>query len=544
MKKILFCAILVLGITLRFYQLGVVPASMDWDEVSLGYNAYSLLLNGTDEYGNSWPLSIRSFNDYKPPAYTYLDIIPTAIFGLNEFGTRFPAAFFGSLTVIGVYFLTREFFKNSTFNQQISLFAMLIFAISPWHLQFSRAAFEGGIAVFLVVWGMYFLLKWLNDNSKYAVILSSILLAASFYAYHAPRMIVPLLLLGIALRYRKHFWSRKNELVIPAVLGVLLLLPLGLVLLRGSASERFSSVSVFSPKTEILRPLEYEREDKAVNNWNSWIHNRRIEYGKEFISGYLNHFNVTKMFMKGDAVERHHAPDVGLFYFIELPFILLGILSLIKRKFKYKFIFFYWALIAPLPAAISTGTPHAIRSILLLPLPQIAIAVGFVEAWIFLKNISLPDKKLILQTSTGIIILLFGYNFAYYLNQYYHHMDVEYAQYWQYGYKQLVQKLAPLENQYDKIVITPAFDQPYIYFLYYKQYDPRIWINNGEFNRGFDKYEFRTPYWAEDRKLHNTLLVGEMMGIPEGEPGTIDIIRLPEGKDGSKDVFRIIPSQY
>lgn len=541
MKKFFFCTILFLAIFLRFYKLGDVPASLDWDEVSLGYNAYSILLTGADEFGNSWPLSIRSFNDFKPPAYTYLDIVPTAIFGLNEFGTRFPAAFFGSLSVIGVYFLTKEFFKKSSFAyiDQLPLIAMFVFAISPWHLQFSRAAFEGGIAVFFVIWGMYFLLKWMSSRQTYSIMLSALFLAGSFYAYHAARLIVPLLLLGIVVRYRSFFIQNFKSLIIPFLLGVILTMPLIIVLTRGSASERFSSVSIFSPSTEILRPLAYEMQDVEENRHTSWIHNRRVEYIKEFIEGYTNHFKPVSMFIKGDVVERHHAPDMGLFYLIELPLIIIGILFLFKNSFNYKFIFFFWAAIAPLPAAISTGTPHAIRSILFLPIAQIAIAVGIIGVFSYLKN----NKNSI---KFGIIVLAVSYliNLAYYLNQYYNHMDIEYAKNWQYGYRELVYKIQSLEDQYDQIIITTAYDQPYIYFLYYKKYDPRIWVNNGEFNKFFDKYQFRKINWSQDRKLKNTLLVGEPLEIPSAEPGIIDRISFPEGKTPDDEVFRIIPSQY
>ena len=90
MKKAFLIVIFLLAFTLRFWQLGQNPPSLDWDEASLGYNAYSLFKTGADEYGNKWPLAIRSFGDYKPPLYTYLTIPSVAIFGLNEFAIRFP----------------------------------------------------------------------------------------------------------------------------------------------------------------------------------------------------------------------------------------------------------------------------------------------------------------------------------------------------------------------------------------------------------------------------------------------------------------------
>ena len=104
----LFILILLLGIFLRFYQLGAVPASLDWDEVSWGYNAYSIVHTGKDEYGSQYPMSFRAFGDYKQPFYVYADTVPVALFGLTPFSTRFPSAFFGSLSIIFVFLLTYE----------------------------------------------------------------------------------------------------------------------------------------------------------------------------------------------------------------------------------------------------------------------------------------------------------------------------------------------------------------------------------------------------------------------------------------------------
>lgn len=38
--------IILLAFLLRFYQLGVNPPSLNWDETAHGYNAYSILLTG------------------------------------------------------------------------------------------------------------------------------------------------------------------------------------------------------------------------------------------------------------------------------------------------------------------------------------------------------------------------------------------------------------------------------------------------------------------------------------------------------------------
>ncbi len=70
----LLLAIVILATVLRIWGIGQYPVGLNADEAAIGYNAYSLLQTGKDEYGKSFPLSIRSFDDYKPPLYAYLTV--------------------------------------------------------------------------------------------------------------------------------------------------------------------------------------------------------------------------------------------------------------------------------------------------------------------------------------------------------------------------------------------------------------------------------------------------------------------------------------
>src|SRR5215469_1838474 len=99
MKKklniILLFGIIIIASILRLWQIANVPPSPDWDEVALGYNAYSILQTGKDEYGSFLPIVLRSYDDYKPALYTYLVIPFIRIFGLNIVAVRLPAAIIG-----------------------------------------------------------------------------------------------------------------------------------------------------------------------------------------------------------------------------------------------------------------------------------------------------------------------------------------------------------------------------------------------------------------------------------------------------------------
>ena len=99
-KNLLFFVIVFLGFVLRFYALDKIPASLNPDEASLGYTAFSLLTTGADEHGKFLPLALKSFGDWKLPGYPYFSIIPVLIFGLNSFSTRFVSAIAGIFAVL------------------------------------------------------------------------------------------------------------------------------------------------------------------------------------------------------------------------------------------------------------------------------------------------------------------------------------------------------------------------------------------------------------------------------------------------------------
>ena len=55
------------------------------------------------------------------------------------------------------------------------------------------------------------------------------------------------------------------------------------------------------------------------------------------------------------------------------------------------------------------------------------------------------------------------------------------------------------EKNYDKIVISGHYWQPYIYFLFYKKYDPSLYQKYGS-KKGFDKYLFGGTSWDMNGK--------------------------------------------
>ncbi|MBI3342280.1 phospholipid carrier-dependent glycosyltransferase, partial [Candidatus Curtissbacteria bacterium] len=120
--KIYLLIVVLLGAVLRFYQLGSNPPGLNWDEAAIGYNAFSILHTGRDEYGKLLPLAFRSFDDYKPPLYIYLTVPSVFAFGLTNLAVRFPSVLFGVLTVPFTYLLVSTMLKNKKIALLSSLF--------------------------------------------------------------------------------------------------------------------------------------------------------------------------------------------------------------------------------------------------------------------------------------------------------------------------------------------------------------------------------------------------------------------------------------
>src|SRR3990170_4092898 len=113
MKKLtILSLIFLLGFVLRIYKLNVRPLGFTWDEAALGYNAYSLLHTGRDEYGQLAPVVFKSFGDYKPGLYIYFTVPAVALLGLNEFATRLPSAVFGTLLLPVLFIFAKLLFPK------------------------------------------------------------------------------------------------------------------------------------------------------------------------------------------------------------------------------------------------------------------------------------------------------------------------------------------------------------------------------------------------------------------------------------------------
>lgn len=546
-KKILFITlflVVMLSAVLRLWQLGNVPPSPDWDEVALGYDGYSIMHTGKDEFGKFLPVVLRSFDDYKPALYTYLTIPSIVVFGLNVFAVRFPSAIFGIISVIAVFFLVRELFEDNKYKDYLSLTSSFFLAISPWSIQFSRVAFEANVGDALNLLAVLFFVRGLKNN--WMLFLSVFLAGISIYAYQSEKAFTPILILILAIIYRKKIFSIDKKYILSVIIfGFIVVLPMIFYIFNNRAALlRVTGTSFFSYKTVLLENdiTKLTRDKQNNDKIGLLLDNRRFVYITTIVSGYITHFDPNWLFVRGD-ISRHHAPNMGILYLFDFPLILFGIYLLLFSDFnkRTKLIIFLWLLAAPVPASITTGVPHAVRTLNFLPTFQILAAIGFVYSLVAINKYK--NIKIVFYI---VMIFIFIFNFSYYLDQYFVQLNYYNSQDWQYGYKQAVEEVKSIQDNYKQVVVSDysPLDKSYMFFLFYLKYSPseyqKVGVNSsGSFvsHHAFGKYVFRPIDWKKDSQTKNVLYVGSPSEFPKGV-GATKTINFLDGTPAIKIVGR------
>lgn len=481
-SKILLVGIVLLALFWRFFRLSDFPVGVHGDEVSLAYNAYSLLKTARDENGVFLPIHSYISKTYRPVGYSYLDILPVKIFGLNAFAARFPGALFGSLTVLALYFLAREIFGS----RQIALFSAFILAVNPWHINLSRASSESLVSLFFVVCGFYLFLRknfWL----------AFLAFATSFLIYPAPRVFVPLLLVFVsplllkAKIFRKENFSPRLLIFVTAVS----LFSLFLVFGTAGGAVKFADVGILNYQEAKARLIEAIGEDgPGTNLWlTRFFHNKPANFSAIFLENYFRYFTFDYLFRGVGFPMRYQITGTGLFLLPDLLLLAIGSYALVRKRRAIFLAPLFWLAAGPVAAALTwEDTPNVLRSLPLLPALVLISAFGLSQVYAYFKQ---QQKQLLFWL---IAFSIFLCSFGHYLHQYYLHGRSHRPWYRDAGFQEMVLSVKALYKQYDRIIVTKTQPGPYIQFLFYLQFDPQTYQQSGHERdddfRGFDKFVF------------------------------------------------------
>jgi len=295
-KFYILIAILIIAAFFRLYNITELPPGLYPDEA----------MNGNNALEANWKIFYPENNGreglFMNIQTVFLKVLMPLSGGNPEpWMLRFPSAIFGILTVLGIYFLTKELFREnpkskilnpkqiqksndqnpkqfriSNFefrisrSQKIALLSSFFLATSFWHINFSRIGFRAIMAPFFLVWVLYFLLLTFRMSAgnrpinkpvgKIVLfsILAGIFYGFGFYSYIAYR-VTPLLILIILIyffvRSVKEKWQRLFLLSTFYFLlfTIIVVLPLGIYFLKNPSDffGRTTQISIFNSLTPI-----------------------------------------------------------------------------------------------------------------------------------------------------------------------------------------------------------------------------------------------------------------------------------------------------
>lgn len=455
-----FLFILVLAGFVRTYKLGDIPPGLTDDEVNAGYDAYSLFVTGKDQWGYSYPIfSFKGFGDYRSSVYTYLFLPLVPVFGLTSFGLRLPAAFLGTVSVGLLYIVARKF----GFSRGMSLMAMFLLSINPWHVGITRTAMVITSGVCFLLLGMVGLLC--AGKRLIVVLVSFMFFAFTIYAYPAYLCITPLCMAATILLACKRGICTWRQCAWGVVIFSLIVGPYLFSSKTSSYAVRFNQVNIFKDSGTI--DTVNEKIGVCMRTYPAFL--CRFSYNKFFVfaaniaGNYIRHFSPDFLFIHGTHTQYSVLPLRGLLFRVEYILLLVGIFFLFRFLHDGIAVFLLLILLfAPIPDSL-TGEGHYGRYFIVLPFIQLVCAYGLG------RLVGVSRQWLVAVVVAGLVFeaVLFGV-------EYLTHYPFAYSRYSHFGYKELALRLEKDKHLYDSIYISSGINdaKQYIFYLFYTAYDP------------------------------------------------------------------------
>ena len=503
---ILFLGILTIGFLVRAWKLGSIPPGLNVDEVSEGYNAYSLLKTGKDRYGMVMPITFKSYGSYQPPLYTYLTVLPLYFLGPSIISVKAVTLISGLLVIIFTFLIVRDFFENRE-RGRMALFAALIVSIAPWAIFFSRMATEASLSVAIFVMGFYLSLKSIKKPNLFP--LACFILGVATYAYYSERVTSLLFLLGFVFIYREQFLKKWKWLILGIVVFGITQIPNLATIKGGAFTRRLNQVSY-------LGTSAFENNGEAFRNVPL---GREIFVIREFSSQYLAYFSPRSLFFQPDDQGARSMPDLSVFYGWMIISWVVGLGYFIRKRKDFLITNLLLLMaIAPIPAALSTDPFYTLRVLVLLWVFSVVISFG---------SLRILEKIHSKNITVFVIIVFLGISLLTFYTHYFTLFRHERGETVNFSSMELIRITAAEPDK--KFVVDMTRDVALgIRFALFRKYDPILFQKNEgapflsqyyssvEYEKVYNIYnvEIRSINWGED-VYKDQIIVGDLLAISQ-----------------------------
>lgn len=518
-SHVLIFAIIALSLFLRLFNIAHVPPSPSLDEVSIGWNAYSISLTGKDEFQTGFPTVLRAYDDFRPAAYVYLVMPFVRVFGLTASAVRLPSILLSVASVVLVYGIATRIRTLYRLSPYIGEIAAFLLAISPWHIYISRLGHEANLGLTLFMVGLFALVQFVTSKKGSWLVSASGAFALSLWGYQSEKIVSPLFVLVFVLLYGS-LLKKKTSYVLAAVfIGVVLSIHPFMSTISSEGLSRYRGTTAFSPYSDTMRAFtsRYVTAQKNRDIVGRIQNSKYAAYTVIFTQNYLSHFAPGWLFW-GSSREAHKVPGMGLLYWWEAIALVFGLWSMLKKeRTVMSWLLLSGVFISPIPAAITTQSPHAMRSFTALPFLVLIEAIGF----LYIASLRFSYKRLIAVIACGILAT----SLASFWKGYFIRFPIEQSDSFQFSTRPAFSYARAHESEYARISVSHqhALYQSYMFYLFYSGYDPRAYASlGGTISGGYDashvigKYSFGYLPQTVPELSKDVLYLYDINDVPSG----------------------------
>lgn len=498
--QIFLILILFLSAIIRLWGLGKIPEGFHADEAAFGYNAYSLLKTGKDEYGTPFPTILNIFGIPIGAVYSYVTIPFIHLFGLNEFAIRLPTALAG----IALMWVTYKLIKELTANNTLAIISSFVQAIAPTSIFLSRVQSDPLMANFFLHTGLLLYLLYLRSSKIILLAVSGLLFIIAIYTHQAVSVLLPVILSLTVLYKYKNLASKKRW--ISVLFGILIII--SSIWLYSQLTTRVSQLSFFQ-SPEVTIPLTEGLNEDGISSLPVSVarafHNKLWQHGRWIAEAVAKYWSLDFLFFESKQPLRESVSGTGYLYLIEFPLLLYGVYHGVRKYRKLSIFLLSWLTLGTLVVATALHESPNIHRFYYIFLP-LYFFISMAIYTLIGKKISIPVVGNI--RVAPLVLLAYGVSLLVYVHQLFIHQPLHVPYYRGFAYKEMVRSLQNIYHNYDKIVITKTNQSPYIYLLFFMRYDPTRYQQLGSPRdydyTGFDNYIF-VPLDCPNVKYRKTI---------------------------------------
>ena len=335
-----FILILALAIFLRTYRFNSIPPGIYVDETNGALDALRILQGDkVSPFGTGWYGT--------PNGYIYYMAGIIKLLGANWLSLKLISLIPAILSVVAIYFLGRL-----VFGPTVGLAAMLLMAVSRWHLSLSRWGWNETAPPLFQILATFFLIRGLRDRRALDYTLSGLLMGLSIYTYLSARLAAATILLYIL------YWILSDP---SGVVASLRRSWLGFVFFGLAVSIAVAPIAV----TYLQDPFAMNNRVAEISVFRDIRDEGSLKPLLQNIGDILKFFHQT-----GDHQGKHNLPDepmtdpiTGLFFAVGLAY------SILRWRDQRYFLLIIWLVFGLAGSFLSSRheSPQSYRALTALP---------------------------------------------------------------------------------------------------------------------------------------------------------------------------------